>query len=49
MFKLRPYQGKVFSAVRQAAVNGYKKILMVLSTGGGKTAILFAIAKSANQ
>jgi len=47
MFQLRPYQEKVFNRVRQVAIEGFKKILMVLSTGAGKTAILFAIAKSA--
>ena len=45
--ELRQYQAELLTTVRQAALNGKKKILMVLSTGGGKTAILFDIAKRA--
>ena len=45
--QLRAYQSKIVDAVRQEAISGKKKIVMVLSTGGGKTAILFEISRLA--
>jgi len=47
MMELRNYQQELLDAVRVEAVAGKKKIIMVLSTGGGKTAILFEIARLA--
>ncbi len=47
MLELRKYQQELLDAVRAEAMAGKKKIIMVLSTGGGKTAILFEIARLA--
>lgn len=38
--KLRPYQDKLITDVRQAYADGAKTVLMQLPTGGGKTAIM---------
>ena len=45
--ELRPYQERIFNAVREAAIRGVKRILVVLGTGGGKTHIETNIALSA--
>lgn len=45
--ELRPYQKELVSAVRESAINGNRRILMVGSTGLGKTAILFEISRLA--
>jgi DNA repair protein RadD len=45
--ELRGYQQRIFDAVRDAAMRGVKRILVVLGTGGGKTHIETNIALSA--
>ena len=47
MFKLRPYQEELVTAVRNSVIAGNKRVLMVGSTGLGKTAILYEISKLA--
>lgn len=47
MFSLRPYQEELVTAVRESAIAGNRRILMVGSTGLGKTAILFDISRKA--
>ena len=47
MLILRSYQSEIVSAVRQKIVNGVKKILLVLSTGSGKTAVMFEMSRLA--
>lgn len=47
MFKLRNYQAELVSAVRESVMAGNKRVLMVGSTGLGKTAILYEISRLA--
>lgn len=44
---MRPYQDKLVTATRNEIKAGHKNILLVLSTGAGKTAILFDICRRA--
>jgi DNA repair protein RadD len=44
---LRPYQTELITAIRLQYQLGHRKVLMVLSTGGGKTCIFSHIAQSA--
>jgi superfamily II DNA or RNA helicase len=44
---LRPYQTDLITAIRLQYQLGHRKVLMVLSTGGGKTCIFSHIAQSA--
>jgi DNA repair protein RadD len=45
--QLREYQERVFDAIRDAAMRGVKRIMVVLGTGSGKTIIEAKIALSA--
>ena len=47
MFRLRDYQEEMVTAVRESVMAGNKRVLMVGSTGLGKTAILFDISRKA--
>ena len=42
----RPYQQRVFDAIIEKAKSGFKRILVVLPTGGGKSHIQAMLAKS---
>jgi superfamily II DNA or RNA helicase len=44
---LRPYQLEGERQIRQAYAGGFKSVLYVLSTGGGKTYLFASIAFSA--
>jgi superfamily II DNA or RNA helicase len=46
---LRPYQSGVVNAARDALVDGFKKVLVVVCTGGGKTILIGSIAFNAAQ
>ncbi len=45
--KLRPYQSKLVSEIRQAYSEGYRAPLVCLSTGGGKTTIFAYVTSNA--
>lgn len=45
--RLRPYQQEMVSALRSAFAQGRKRLVMVLPTGGGKTAIFTDITRRA--
>lgn len=45
--QLRPYQSELVNRIRFEYQQGHKSVLMVLSTGGGKTCIFSHIAQSA--
>jgi superfamily II DNA or RNA helicase len=47
MISLRPYQQDMVDQIRLRYQSGHKKVLAVLSTGGGKTRIFSHIAQSA--
>lgn len=47
MYALRPYQSEVVDASRDAIRQGYRSIMNVLPTGGGKTVIFAHITASA--
>jgi len=46
-FSLRPYQEEIVSATRDSVMAGNRRVLLVASTGAGKTAILFDISRKA--
>lgn len=46
MIELRPYQSKLIDASRRAYAQGHRAVCAVLSTGGGKSIIIGAIAHS---
>ena len=46
MLSLRPYQQDMVDQIRLCYQSGHKKVLVVLSTGGGKTRIFSHIAQS---
>lgn len=46
---LRPYQLDAIEAIRDRVRAGYKKIAVVMPTGGGKTIVAGALIKSANE
>lgn len=48
-FTLRSYQNDIIEQVRQAIRSGYRKILVVVPTGGGKTVIAAQIVKLAAE
>lgn len=48
-FALRPYQSKIVDDAREAIRAGHRSIIIVLPTGGGKTAISASIIGSAVQ
>ena len=39
MIKLRPYQEKTINSLRQSMINGNKRLILCLPTGGGKTVV----------
>ena len=45
MFELRPYQAEAKQAVLSAWAEGYRKTLLVLPTGCGKTVVFSSVAK----
>lgn len=45
--KLRPYQTKIVNDIRKAFKDGYKHLMVQLTTGGGKTVIFTYIAMNA--
>lgn len=47
--QLRGYQKEFVKAIRNEFYRGKRRVLMVLSTGGGKTAIMFDICRRAVQ
>lgn len=49
MILLRPYQSDIIERVRVSLASGVRRVLIQLSTGGGKTAIASFIANSARQ
>lgn len=49
MFTLRDYQNDIIEQVRKAILSGYRKILVVVPTGGGKTVIAAQIVKLAAE
>lgn len=44
---LRPYQAQLLADIRAAFAEGHKRVLAVLSTGGGKTQIIAAVVQAA--
>lgn len=49
MLALRPYQEDIVSRVQVEFIKGFKRVLSVLPTGGGKTVIFTYIAKKARD
>jgi len=46
MFKLRPYQAEAKQAILSAWDEGYRKTLLVLPTGCGKTVVFASVAEN---
>lgn len=47
MIKLRPYQDKTVNSLRKKMANGFKRLIMCCSTGGGKTVMFsYMISKA---
>jgi len=46
---LRPYQQTAFDKLRQAVKDGFKRILLVIPTGGGKSVVFSKVISSATR